>query len=159
VEIDGVPVTGPVLVEEYGAAAQLEHARLITRTTGTSLWVPASQARIASLTEGLYLDGWLSYPSRIRVWPSSLGGTETMRFTLSLPASAPTQTVEVKGAGVRQRVVVPAGGETVVSLDVDRSRLTELRITCKSALQVGGNRVVCAQATIPVLTPPNSVSS
>ena len=42
----------------------------ITRTTGTSLWVPASQARIASLTEGLYLDGWLSYPSRIRVWPS-----------------------------------------------------------------------------------------
>ena len=99
VKVDGLPVTGPVLVEEYGAAAQLEHARLITRTTGTSLWVPASQARIASLTEGLYLDGWLSYPSRIRVWPSGRGGTETMRFTLSLPANAPTQTVEVKGAG------------------------------------------------------------
>ena len=82
-------LTGPVLVEEYGAAAQLEHARLITRTTGTSLWVPASQARIASLTEGLYLDGWLSYPSRIRVSPSSLGGTDTMRFTLSLPATPP----------------------------------------------------------------------
>jgi hypothetical protein len=159
VEVGGVPVNGPVLVEEYAAAAQLEHARLITRTTGTSLWLPVSQARIASLTEGLYLDGWLSYPSRIRVWPSSLGGTDTMRFTLSLPANAPTQTVEVKGAGSRQSVVVPAGGETVVTLDVDRSRLTELRITCKSALQVGGNRVVCAQATVPVLTPPNSVSS
>ena len=131
----------------------------IARTTGTSLWVPASQARIASLTEGLYLDGWLSYPSRIRVWPSGRGGTETMRFTLSLPANAPTQTVEVKGAGVHRSVVVPAGGETVVTLDVDRSRLTELRITCKTALQVGGNRVVCAQATVPVLTTPNSVSS
>ena len=46
-----------------------------------------------------------------------------------------------------------------MTLDVDRSRLTELRITCKSALQVGGNRVVCAQATVPVLTTPNSVSS
>ena len=131
----------------------------IARTAGTSLWVPASQARIASLTEGLYLDGWLSYPSRIRVWPSGRGGTETMRFTLSLPANAPTQTVEVKGAGVQRSIVVPAGGEAVVSLDVDRSRLTELRITCKTALQVGGNRVVCAQATVPVLTTPNSVSS
>ena len=28
VTVDGLPVTGPVLVEEYGAAAQLEHARL-----------------------------------------------------------------------------------------------------------------------------------
>ena len=82
-----------------------------------------------------------------------------MRFTLSLPANAPTQTVEVKGAGVDRSIVVPAGGEAVVSLDVDRSRLTELRITCTTALQVGGNRVVCAQATVPVLTTPNSVSS
>ena len=93
------------------------------------------------------------------MWPSSVGGTETMRFTLSLPANAPTQTVEVKGAGVQLGVIVPSGGETVVTLAVDRSRLTELRVTCKSALQVGGNRVVCAQATVPVLTSPNSVSS
>jgi hypothetical protein len=159
VEIDGRPMMGPVLVEEYGAAAQLDHARLITRTTGTSLWQPAAQVRLAILDEGRYLDGWLGYRSRIRTWPSDEGTRATMRFTLSLPADVPAQTLDITGAGVDRTVVVPAGGKTVVSVDVDRSRPTQLMISCKNALQVSGSRIVCAQSTVPEFTSPISVSS
>jgi hypothetical protein len=158
VEIRGAPMTGPILVEEYGAAAQLEHARLITRTMGTSLWQPATRVRLAIFNEGRYLDGWLSYRSRIRTWPADQGGSATMRFTLSLPADAPAQKIHIQGAGVDRSVVVPAGGKKVVTIDVDRSRRTELNVSCKQALQIGGNRIVCAESTVPEFSSPISVS-
>ena len=41
----------------------------------------------------------------------------------------------------------------------EESGFTLIELLIVLALQVGGNRVVCAQATVPVLTPPNSVSS
>jgi hypothetical protein len=157
VQVAGSAVTGPLLVEEYASAAQLEHARLIARQVGTSLWLPASKARLASLTEGLYLDGWLASGSRIRVWPSDAGGKSVMHLTLSLPTEAPTQTVTLKGSGIRKDVVVASGRAKAVTIEVDRNALTTLTVSCPSILQVGG-RMACAKSTVPELTSPNSVS-
>jgi hypothetical protein len=155
----GEPLAGPLLVEEYATAVELEGAQRVERTKGTSLWVPTAQARVAVMAEGLYLDGWLTYDARLRTWPSAAGGYATLRFTLSLPARAPTQKITLSGAGARRTVVVRSGGSTDVAVRIDRSKRAELQLRCSRALQVEGDRIVCAQATVPTFTSPISVSS
>jgi hypothetical protein len=148
---DGVPVAGPLLVEEYAAVAQLEDARLVVRTSGTSLWQPDSRARLAMLADGRYLDGWLGFRTTIRTWPGADGGTQKLRLTLSLPQDVPAQRVVVTGSGIERTVVVPPGGASEVTVDVDRSRRSEVTIRCARALQLPDNRLVCARATVPRL--------
>ena len=150
---DGVPVSGPILIEEYAAVARLEHARLVSRTQATSLWLPQSRARMALLAEGRYLDGWLSYRSRIRTWPGGGGVTGTLRFTLSLPRNAPSQRLTLTGAGIDRTVVVPSGGKTTVALKVDLRRRSTVTLRCSRALQLPDSRLVCAQVSIPRVAP------
>jgi hypothetical protein len=107
---------------------------------------------MALLTEGRYLDGWLGYRSRIRAWPAGGGATGMLRFTLSLPASAPSQRLTLKGTGIDRTVVVPSGGKTTVALEVDRRRRSTVTLTCPRALQLPDSRIVCAQVSIPRVT-------
>ena len=151
VSVDGRPLRGPVLVEEYANAVQLEGAGLVSRTHGTALWRTDSAVRVALQAEGRYLDGWLVFGARLRTWPSGGAGRGAVVFTLSLPPDVPAQRVELKGAGGDRVVVVPSGGTRRVVLPIDRSRRTAVTVRCATALQVGGNRLACAKASVPRL--------
>jgi hypothetical protein len=136
-------VTGPLLVEEYAALAQLENARLVARVATTSLWAPQAgrQARFVSLTEGRYLDGWLGWPSgRVTVWPGA-GGSRTgvLCLPLSVPdfGAAATQTVELSAPGYRARVTVPSGGTRLVAVPRTVRGPWVLKIAAVRPLRIG----------------------
>ena len=87
-------VTRNVLMQDYAATAQFANATLVARAGTFSLWSAETAPRLSLLEQGRFSDGWLARTGTLTVWPDAAGLTRgTVRFALSLPASAVPTTV------------------------------------------------------------------
>jgi hypothetical protein len=150
----GATVHGPLLAEESYAQVQFDDARLVRRTPGASLWVPRGDARVAMLTVGRFLDGWLDRYAEIVVWPGNGVPREgTVRLRLSLPAGLPKAVIAVSAPG-RERDVVVRSTHPVVLVFPFRADTGPIRIALRGRTAFSdGGRTVVALADPPELVP------
>ena len=100
---DGVPVRGPLLVEESYAPVVLDDARLVRRTASASLWQPRGDVQVAMLTVGRYVDGWLDPKAQITVWPQRNAPTHMPPWSFASAfragSGSPAQILELTAPG------------------------------------------------------------
>lgn len=146
---DGRPVSGPVLVQEYASTTDLEGARLVRRDVGSSLWRPSGPIRLATQTNGLYLDGWLTWPqTTVRVWPRADG---PRRGVLCLGLTQPEEaagTLLFAGPGIDRTEPLRAGERRMFAFPVTVRRPWLLRIGAERPLTTG-SRLVSALSERP----------
>lgn len=157
---DGVPVHGPLLVEESFAPILLDDARLMRRTVSASLWQPRTQVQVAMLTVGRYIDGWLDPKAEITVWPRrNAMRTGVVELRLSLPDGLPRAVLDLTAPGLAQQVVVEPGEQITVRIPVHaRTRPVRISLRGRTAI-LDGERTVVAQVELPELLPPRPLSS
>jgi hypothetical protein len=157
---DGLPVSGPLLVEESFAPMLLDDARLVRRTTSASLWLPRGEVHVAMLTVGRYIDGWLDRKAQITVWPrrgEARAGHVELR--LSLPGGLPRAVLRVSAPGFSRRVMVNPGSQTTIRVPV-RAATKPVRITLRGQTAIlDGERAVVARAELPELVEARPLSS
>jgi hypothetical protein len=143
----GRPLTGALLVDEYGATSRLRVARELARSEVFRLLRPQGPARLELYMPGRYFDGWLALQGSIRLWPDSPG---TLGFTLSLPPSADPATVTFTSPGQEPRTIDVAPG---------RAQRVSLAVCSRGAWRAGfqatftgsvGDRFVSVRASQPV---------
>jgi hypothetical protein len=150
--VAGKTVTTPLLVEQYDANVILDGARLVRLTPTSALWAPAGMPRVAVLTVGRFLDGWLEPSADVTVWPRADGPrTGVLRLVLSLPPGLPATTVELRGPGVERTIRLEGGRARTVSIPVTARVPWHLRLRADRSFTVPGGRVVAALAAPPVL--------
>ena len=139
-----------VLVQDYAATIRFANARLVAQAGTFSLWAADEAPRLELLEQGRYSDGWLARSGALTVWPDPTGRTRgTVRFMLSLPASAVPTTVRFG----RARYDVRPGEKTTVVYTIDARGPWSLPF----ATVKGGNaqpdlRFTSVRSTSPVLT-------
>lgn len=117
----GQPLSGPLLIDEHGAATVLTGATRAGQAPGFSLYRPVGRPRLSLLFTGRYYDGWLSSRGAVALWPRPGSDRVEGAFVLDLeaPAAAGVTTVRfVMPGGREQTVRVPAGRATSVTLPV-----------------------------------------
>jgi hypothetical protein len=115
---DGRPVTGPMLVDEFGMTARLRDASLVRRTRTMSLWRPHGRARLRLMMLERYYDGWLGPLGALVVWPDRAGGMLTGRLSFRVTAPAATPFTIRVGHSVIYRAKLAAGKTRTVSVPV-----------------------------------------
>lgn len=155
----GAPVRGPLLVEESASLARLDDARLVRRTPSASLWLPRGDARIAMLTAGRALDGWLDPVARISIWPrrgAPRDGIVRLRF--QLPAGVPAAVIDVTAPRFDRRIVVRPGQLRRVDVPFHAAAgPTHVVLRGKTVLLDGG-RAIVARMERPMLIPKRTSS-
>ena len=141
---------GPnVLVQDYAATARFANARLVASAGTFSLWSADSAPRLALLERGRFSDGWLARTGRLSVWPDAGGRTRgTLSFTLSLPPSATTTTVNFGKAHYE----VHPGEKTTVIYTLDARGPWSLPFSMASGGNAPDLRFTSVLSTPPVFT-------
>jgi hypothetical protein len=89
--VGGLPVGGPLLVDEFGSTVLLRGARELESEPTAALWVPepGKRPRLSFYALGHYHDGWLGGVGVIYVWPKVRGGAVSgwISMRLTLPRS------------------------------------------------------------------------
>nr|MDQ4030565.1 hypothetical protein [Actinomycetota bacterium] len=115
------PVTGPLLLQTWGAHVELSGVERVARTRAFELVRPAGTPRIEVLAPGFHGDGWVARNAAVTVWPDARGRTEgELTLLLSLPEHAKRTRLDLSGPGLQRRVVVEPGRRTEVVLSVSR---------------------------------------
>jgi hypothetical protein len=150
----GRPVSGPLLVDNYGSTVRLRGARLLEAGPTAELWVPAGRPRLALYATGRWHDGWLAPGGTVRVWPEAAGrglaGRLSIRLTDPPDGTAGRVTFRLPGGrtlsvhmapGSRRRVTIPvcSSGSWRATYESTIRRLVSLRL-------------VSVRATAPVFT-------
>ncbi len=149
----GEVVDGPLLVQEYASAVELEDAALVGRHVSHSLWRPRGTPRVALLFAGLYLDGYMGPYARITIWPAgSRPRQATLIVRFRLPTDVAPTTLDVRAPGGRRTLPLRPDRWTTLSIPVDAVRhpVTILLRTQRPFLMDGG-RLLAARATRPML--------
>ncbi len=140
---------GPnVLVQDYGATATFQDARLVASAGTYRLWsASAGTPRLGLLESGRYFDGWLARSGRLTVWPDATGRVRgTLSFALSLPASA--QAVRVRFG--KASYVVEPGRTTAVTYTLDARGPWSLAFSAAGGSWLQDLRAVSVRSTPPV---------
>lgn len=146
----GRAVVSPLLVEEYSSWAQLDGATLARREQSSALWTPNGTPRMAVLLAGRYLDGWLGARTRLTIWPGADGHRAgVVRMILSLPAGAPTTTIDLTAPSGSRSVVVRPGRPTPLAVPFDTTTPLTITIQPRTPLLIDGARLVSAVASRP----------
>jgi hypothetical protein len=139
-----------VLFQDYAATAEFSNAELVARAGTFSLWSSGAAPRLSLLEQGRFSDGWLARSGKLSVWPDTAGRTRgTLRFALSLPATAVPTTVRF---GKVQYDVRP-GETTTVAYTIDTRGPWSLPFSATA----GGNaqpdlRFTSVRSTAPTFT-------
>jgi hypothetical protein len=151
------PLTGPLLVDNYGSTVRLRGARVVATAPHSALWMPRTAAapRLSLYAPGRYTDGWLASRGLITIWPERAGkpvsGWLTMRLTAPEALGGVDLTFRAPGAKPTH-VHVGAGGSARLRLAVCSAQ--SARVTYRSAgTTFLGLRAVSTKATAPVFTP------
>lgn len=116
--VGGKALSGPLLVDAYGATMRFRGAGSVARTSLYRLLRPAGRPRLMLYEPGRYFDGWLALEGSIRFWAdtpaSSLAGMVT--FSLSLPSESDPVTVTFRTPDGKHQVSVRPGETTPVRL-------------------------------------------
>ena len=115
---NGGSIDTPFVVEEYADRVQIDDAKLIKRALTNSFWRPTGVPRFASLTEGLYFDGWLNQETTTTVWPPKdreNRGVYILR--IGLPASSEASTkLSFVAPHFRRTIALHPGAFTTVRI-------------------------------------------
>jgi hypothetical protein len=145
----GSPYRGNLLVEEYADSAQLEGARLVSRSVSTALWKSNGIPRLVSLTDNRYFDGWLGWQSSVTVWPGPSGQRiGAVCMTMTMPAGV-YATVDLTAPGVHRSVVLPAGSSRRVALPIQTKSPWRLELKARRPIFLADNRLVAAKSSAP----------
>ncbi len=149
---NGIPVRGPLLVEQSFAPILLDNARLVRRTASAALWQPRGEVQVAMLTVGRYIDGWLPPKAQITVWPRrDRIRTGVVELRLSLPAGLSRAVLRLTAPGVSRRIVVDPGRQVTVRVPV-RAETEPIRISLRGQTAIlDGERAVVARMEPPKL--------
>ena len=121
--IDGKPYTGPLLVDSYGATAELRGAEQVARTRIYRLWKPTGTPRLSLYVVNRFYDGWLGLTGSIKLWPDQ---GEKLAGRLDLALSLPPDLIETE-----MRLKLPDG--SVKEVDVKPGEIVPVSIpVCSS---------------------------
>ena len=127
--VDGRPLgSGLLVVNDLATAISLDGEIVARPTAGLTAWRLPAAARVRTLAQGVYSDGWAGALVVVRAWPSRSGGGR-YRVTLALPSGHDARgvTLEVhRGAsrsvrlrpGARKTFELPAVGSPAPSLQI-----------------------------------------
>ena len=158
--IDGKPYTGPLLVDSYGATAELRGAEQVARTRIYRLWKPEGTPRLSLYVVNRFYDGWLGLTGSIKLWPNE---GQKLAGRLDLALSLPPDLIETE-----MRLKLPDG--SVKEVDVRPGEIVPISIpVCSSgpwsATYEGpvttnfGERLVTVRSTKPTFTKDPSACS
>jgi hypothetical protein len=122
VKVAGKPVSGPVMIDDWGTAVELQNAKLVKRTIAGALYQPHGNLRLRVLAFGLYADGWLGGRGAVIVWPSP--GQHGLQGTLRIPLDSPssighaTITMHLNGTDKRYTFKTVAGHTRTLMIKV-----------------------------------------
>ncbi len=138
----GEEMKGALLVDEYGSQAELDGASLVRRVRGASLWTSNRPFHLAMLTEGRYLDGWLTWPNAdISVWPApDHARVGTLCLDLRTRSGLPA-TVQLEARGFKQTVPLASGERKLVAIPVNATGKWTLRVGSDQAISAGDRLV------------------
>lgn len=147
--VDGRPVTGPLLVDAYGATLRFRGTQQVAASPPYRLLRPVGRPRLALYASGRYYDGWLATAGSIRLWPASPGNGLAGRLSFRLlgPKDAPV----TLALGERQIRLAP-GASKPVELAVCSSGPWSVDFSAPPGANIGG-RFVSAGSTEPVFRP------
>jgi hypothetical protein len=151
VVVDGRPLTGPLLVDAYGATTRFRGTRLVDRTRLYKLLAPAGTPRLAFYMPGRYYDGWLSLDGGVQLWPERSGAPLAGRLDLelSLPPDGDPVLVRFDQGGKARSFPVRPGEVTAVSLLVCSQGPWKANFSAPFTGSVG-SRFVSVHSTEPV---------
>ncbi len=144
--VDGKPLVGPLLVEEYGATMRFRGTREVGRTLLYRLLDPQGRARLALYMPGRYYDGWLSLTGTLTLWPEQSGRVE---LDLTLPPGGDAVLVRFDHPGGTSTVSVRPGQETSVTLPVCSTGRWTAEFSAPFTGSIGA-RFVSVRSTEPV---------
>jgi hypothetical protein len=158
--IDGKPYTGPLLVDSYGATAELRGAEQVARTRIYRLWKPEGTPRLSLYVVNRFYDGWLGLTGSIKLWPDQ---GEKLAGRLDLALSLPPDLIETE-----MRLKLPDGSAKEVDLKPGEIVPVSIPVCSSgpwSAVYEGpvstnfGERLVTVRMTKPTFTPDPSACS
>jgi hypothetical protein len=146
-------LSGPVLLDRFGATAVLRHAQRVAFSPHLTLWRPRGEAQLALYMPGRYFDGWIAPHTDVLVWPRTARGHLTGRLELELGAP-PDRALRltVKGAGVHRSIAVPAGRTEQVRVPICSRGVQLLRLDAPAAAWIG-TRIVAGRSNVPRFVP------
>ena len=152
--IDGKTYTGPLLVDSFGATAELRGAEQVSRTRIYRLWKPEGTPRLSLYVVNRFYDGWLGLTGSIKLWPDEgekLAGR--LELALSLPRDLPETEMRLNlPDGTRKKVDVKAGEVVPVSMPVCSSEPWSASYEGPVTTNFG-ERLVTVRMTKPIYTP------
>jgi hypothetical protein len=152
--IEGKTYTGPLLVDSFGATAELRGAEQVARTRIYRLWRPEGTPRLSLYVVNRFYDGWLGLTGSVKLWPDEgekLAGR--LDLALSLPPGLPETEMRMKlPDGTRKEVDVKPGEVVPVSIPVCSSG--PWSATYEGPVTTNfGERLVTVRMTKPIYTP------
>jgi hypothetical protein len=151
----GRPVSGPLLVDDFGSTVRLRGARMLEAGPTATLWVPTGRPRLSFYATGRWHDGWLALDGEISVWPETVGGPLSGRLSMRLasPGDSRAGSVVFRLPGGRIATVdLQPGTERRVNIAVCATG--SWRATYRSTIhRLVGVRLVSVRATAPMFRP------
>lgn len=149
--VDGRPLRGPLLVDNYSTTVRLRDAEHIASGPNYVLVRPRGQARLALYATGRFSDGWLAGYGLLHLWPAP--GEAPLSGHLSMSLSAPLEavpiTVTFRGKGLEQKVTIRPGETRRVSVLVCSSGHWAAEFATDAAAQLD-TRLVSVRSSVPV---------
>jgi Dolichyl-phosphate-mannose-protein mannosyltransferase len=109
--VDGRPARGPLVVNDFGTAIDLDGNVVGRPRNGLTAYRLAPRPRVRLIADGLMFDRWAAGVVKARAWPRRPG---VFRVTLSLPAGRVGRTVTLTtGRSTRRLDVAPGETKTV----------------------------------------------
>lgn len=152
--VDGKPLEGAVLVEEFGSTLNLANGRRLATTATSTLWRIDGEAQVETLAVGRYADGWLNRRAAVSAWPTASGAAEEMRTTLSLPRWATQPAVlKVTTDGTSRTIEVQPGTSTVLRVAMKPRGETRTWLRIVSGTLFDATRAVSVRSSRPTVVP------
>ena len=141
---------GPLVISNFAVRARLVNAIPVARGADYELWRPVGTPRMALFVGGLYHDGWLASSGHVTVWPAANGRVQgTLRLPLSLPAGTERTVLQLRGPGVKKRVVLTPSQSKVVTVNVSHRGPWELTFKTNRPGYLADGRPISVQALMP----------
>jgi hypothetical protein len=153
--VDGHPLTGPALIDQYAASVQVRDATRLGFGPTSVLYRPAGALKLRLVTVGQYNKGWFGTRGAFLVWPDAKGGQLAGRIVLhlSLPSGARNIRMGIRGKQLTRDVEIASGKPRVLSLPVCGTGPVDLFFSAQSSGQLGDGRVVSVRSQPPVFVP------
>ena len=156
VTVNGQPLDGPLLVDNFGSTVRLQGAHVLESGRTATLWMPdgAVLPRLRLYALGRYADGLLADSGIVYVWPRTVGrpvaGWLSMRLAPSRMVKASTLVFQY-GEHLTRSMRIANGTARVARIPVCGARNARVAFRA-TRYAILGDRAVSVESTEPVFT-------